>query len=170
MAASDCDEKVQPGDMVEIFRGSYQHWALYVGHGAVVHLAPPSECAGAGPGSKMSIFADRALVKREELWEVVGKDRYRVNNHLDHKYKPRLSDDVVREALALVGQMLSYCIISANCEHFVTNLRYGKPESRQVRQAGEAILLTGVTMSAVGLAVAALLGLISSKDKDGHKH
>ena len=30
----------QPGDLIEIFRGFYSHWAVYVGGGYVVHLAP----------------------------------------------------------------------------------------------------------------------------------
>ncbi|XP_054647045.1 phospholipase A and acyltransferase 3-like [Dunckerocampus dactyliophorus] len=162
------DEKPKPGDLIEIFRNSYQHWALCVGDGYVVHLSPPSERPGAGPSSMMSVFADRALVKREELWEVVGNDRFRVNNHLDHKYEPHPVHVIVREALALVGKMLCYCIISANCEHFVTNLRYGKPQSRQVRQAGEALLMTGTIIGLVGLATVALFG--SSKNKDRNKH
>lgn len=37
------EEKPQPGDLIEIFRGTYQHWAIYVGDGFVIHLAPPCE-------------------------------------------------------------------------------------------------------------------------------
>lgn len=40
---SKYDEKPEPGDLIEIFRGSYQHWAVYIGDGFVVHLAPPCE-------------------------------------------------------------------------------------------------------------------------------
>lgn len=35
-----------PGDLIEIFRPLYRHWAVYVGDGFVVHLAPPSKDAG----------------------------------------------------------------------------------------------------------------------------
>ena len=44
----------QPGDLIEIFRPFYRHWAVYIGNGYVVHLAPPSKgtqglhCAEAG--------------------------------------------------------------------------------------------------------------------------
>lgn len=31
------------GDLIEIFRPFYRHWAIYVGDGYVVHLAPPSK-------------------------------------------------------------------------------------------------------------------------------
>ncbi|KAL2805737.1 phospholipase A and acyltransferase 2, partial [Daubentonia madagascariensis] len=29
------------GDLIEISRFGYEHWAIYVGDGYVVHLAPP---------------------------------------------------------------------------------------------------------------------------------
>lgn len=35
--------KPRPGDLIEIFRFGYEHWAIYVGDGYVVHLAPPSK-------------------------------------------------------------------------------------------------------------------------------
>lgn len=37
------EKKPQPGDLIEIFRGTYQHWAIYVGDGFIIHLAPPCE-------------------------------------------------------------------------------------------------------------------------------
>ncbi|XP_061900195.1 phospholipase A and acyltransferase 3-like [Entelurus aequoreus] len=164
--ATHHEVKPKPGDLIEIFRPGYQHWALYVGDGFVVHLTPPSECAGAGPSSMMSILADRGLVKMEELWTVVGNDRYRVNNILDGKYQPRPVYVIVEEARRLVGQIVSYCLISRNCEHFVTNLRYGKPESRQVRQAAETAAWTGLGMA---LAAVALFGPTGDKNKNKHK-
>jgi len=38
-----CDLKLKAGDLIEIFRKAYSHWALYVGNGYVIHLTPPSE-------------------------------------------------------------------------------------------------------------------------------
>lgn len=46
MATSDPDtySEPQPGDLIEIFRPAYQHWALYLGDGYIVNLTPIGEC------------------------------------------------------------------------------------------------------------------------------
>uniref|UniRef100_A0A3Q2X0W9 HRAS-like suppressor 3 n=1 Tax=Haplochromis burtoni TaxID=8153 RepID=A0A3Q2X0W9_HAPBU len=126
------DEKPEPGDLIEIFRGSYQHWAVYIGDGFVVHLAPPSEVPDAGSSSVMSVITEKALVKKDGLWDVVGTDEWKISNSLDKKYEPHSPGVIVREARMLVGQVLPYCVVRRNCEHFVNELRYGKAESRQV--------------------------------------
>lgn len=91
-----------------------------------------AEHAHAGASSMMSVLCDKALVKKEELWYVVGDDEYKVNNLLDDKYEPRPVRAIVREAYSLLGRELPYCVLRSNCEHFATELRYGKAESRQV--------------------------------------
>uniref|UniRef100_A0A1A7Y751 HRAS-like suppressor family, member 5 n=1 Tax=Iconisemion striatum TaxID=60296 RepID=A0A1A7Y751_9TELE len=169
MAPTLYDEKPEPGDLIEIFRGTYQHWAVYVGDGFVVHLAPPSEVPGARSNSMMSVLSEKAIVKREELWDVVGTDQWIINNSLDEKYKPRPVHVIVREACALVGQELSYCVFRGNCEHFVTELRYDKAESRQVQKAGEAVMMAGVA-AAVGLGVFALAGALFGGSKKENKN
>lgn len=80
----------------------------------------------------MSVLYDKAMVKKEQLWDVAGSDKYTINNLLDEKYEPRPIHVIIREAHSLLGQELPYCVFRGNCEHFVTELRYGKAESRQV--------------------------------------
>ncbi|KAL7863008.1 hypothetical protein SRHO_G00119920 [Serrasalmus rhombeus] len=150
MAPGQFDEKPEPGDLIEIFRGTYQHWAIYIGEGYIIHLAPPSEHAQAGAYSMMSVLCDKAMVKKEQLWDVVGNDEYAINNLMDKKYEPRPVRVILRDAHGLLGQELPYCVFSGNCEHFVTELRYGKPESRQVRKAVEV---------GVGMGIAAMIGV-----------
>uniref|UniRef100_A0A8C5AFT0 LRAT domain-containing protein n=1 Tax=Gadus morhua TaxID=8049 RepID=A0A8C5AFT0_GADMO len=115
--------KPQPGDLIEIFRGSYQHWAVYIGDG----LNP-----GAGAYSMMSIVCDRARVTWAGFWDVVGTDEWRTNNILDDQCEPRSADLVVQEARRLVGTELPYSVFTSNCKHFATDLRYGKAQSRQL--------------------------------------
>ncbi|XP_073342666.1 phospholipase A and acyltransferase 3-like [Pagrus major] len=131
MFKSKSDEKPKPGDLIEIFRGLYEHWAVYIGDGLVVHIAPPSEVAGAGANCVMSVAAQRAMVKKEKLRDVVGTDKWKVNKDLDEKYEPHPTDTIVKEALELVGTEQPYDIMTQNCEHFAKELRYGKAESWQ---------------------------------------
>ncbi|XP_077075133.1 phospholipase A and acyltransferase 3-like [Siphateles boraxobius] len=166
MASTKYDKKPEPGDLIEIFRSGYQHWAIYVGDGYVIHLAPPSEFAQAGAYSVKSLLSDRAIVKKEELYEVLGNDKYNVNNLLDGKYKPRPIQDVLRDAQRLLGMKLPYDIVTNNCEHFVTELRYGKPESRQVQKA---MVIAGAAVAGTGFIAASfavIKAFFGSKDTE----
>uniref|UniRef100_H3DHB6 Retinoic acid receptor responder 3-like n=1 Tax=Tetraodon nigroviridis TaxID=99883 RepID=H3DHB6_TETNG len=166
MAPVRYDKKPEVGDLIDINRGSYHHWAVYVGDGCVVHLAPPCEAPGGQSASVMSVLTDRALVKKEELWVVVGNDKWKINNILDDKYEPRPGHIIAKEACALVGQEWPYCVIRGNCEHFVTELRYGKAESRQVRQ----VLTAGVGAAVAVVAAAALAGLLFGGSRKENKN
>ncbi|KAI5105336.1 retinoic acid receptor responder protein 3, partial [Silurus meridionalis] len=150
--------KPQLGDLIEIYRGTYQHWGIYVGNGYIIHLAPPSEHAQAGAYSMMSVLCDKALVKKELLEVVAGDDKYIINNLLDDEYEPRPVYDILQEAKSLLGEQQNYCVFRDNCEHFVTNLRYGKPESRQVRRA----VNIGIGLGVATLVVAGAAAFISS--------
>ncbi|KAK4316630.1 hypothetical protein Pmani_012230 [Petrolisthes manimaculis] len=121
-----------PGDLIEVKRPVYQHWALYVGDGYVIHLAPDCEVAGAGIGSLGSITCDQAKIQKVALKVVVGGDLYRVNNQLDDKYEPLPVGMIIYAAEHQVGRTIPYDLITNNCEHWVNNMRYGVPESRQI--------------------------------------
>lgn len=150
----------KPGDLIEIFRPIYRHWAVYVGDGYVIHLAPPSEIAGAGAASIMSALTDKAIVKKELLCDVAGKDKYQVNNKHDGEYTPLPAYKIVKRAEELVGQEVLYKLTSENCEHFVNELRYGVSRSDQVT---DAIKVAGIT--GVGLAALGLIGIMYSRNK-----
>lgn len=91
------------------------------------------EVAGAGAASIMSTLTEKAIVKKELLCDVVGRDKYQVNNKHDDKYSPLPPSKIVQRAEELVGQELPYSLPCENCEHFVNELRYGVPRSDQVR-------------------------------------
>ncbi|XP_078479594.1 phospholipase A and acyltransferase 1-like [Lampetra planeri] len=98
----------------------------------------------------MSVATSKARVKLELLKEVVGQSTFQVNNKGRRRALP--IDEILRKARALVGEMLDYDVLSCNCEHFVTALRFGEARSDQVRQG----------MWAAGGTVVAVLGTLSA--------
>ncbi|XP_066107906.1 uncharacterized protein [Saccopteryx bilineata] len=121
--ASSFYKKPEPGDLIEISRIHYSHWAIYVGYGYVVHLTPPRK----SPGTSRST----GRVKRELLTDVVQGCSYWLNNHLDHLYKAQPVHRMVRSTKKMIGEVQENGVLSRNCEQLVTDLRYGKAESRQ---------------------------------------
>ncbi|XP_059566320.1 uncharacterized protein LOC132241508 isoform X2 [Myotis daubentonii] len=93
------------------------------------------ETAGAASASLRSVLTDKAIVKKELLYFVAGKDKYRVNNKHDQKYSPLPPNEIVRRAEEKVGREILYNVTRDNCEHFVNELRYGVSRSDQVTEA-----------------------------------
>uniref|UniRef100_A0A250XVG3 HRAS-like suppressor 2 n=1 Tax=Castor canadensis TaxID=51338 RepID=A0A250XVG3_CASCN len=143
----------KPGDLIEISRIGYAHWAIYVGNGYVVHLTSLSkgEIAGIGTDSIMSALTDTAIVKKELLSVVAGRDQYRVNNKHDDKYLPLPATKIVQRAKEKVGQVVHYSLTSKNCEHFVNEMRYGIPISDQVTEATMKAVVTAGVLATLGL-------------------
>ncbi|KAK4320383.1 hypothetical protein Pmani_008734 [Petrolisthes manimaculis] len=166
MASHRGEVQPSPGDLIEVYRSGYQHWALYVGNGHVIHLAPPCEVAGAGIGSLGSITCDGATIQKVELKAVVGGDSYRVNNQLDDKYEPLPVGNFIRAAELQVGRTIPYHLFTNNCEHWVNNMRYGVPESRQIRNLVLAGVGAGVRAAAGPLALPGLIHMLTGTSKN----
>ncbi|KAG8581503.1 hypothetical protein GDO81_007694 [Engystomops pustulosus] len=167
MASSDRNSEVvpndlQPGDLIEIFRPAYQHWALYLGDGYVINVAPMEENTVASFSSAKSVFSRKALVKMQLLKDVVGSDTYKVNNKYDDKYTPLPAEEIIQRAEILIGQEICYDLLGNNCEHFVTLLRYGEGVSDQANRAISAI---GFVTAAAG--AFSLLGIFQNKSRQG---
>ncbi|XP_060260669.1 phospholipase A and acyltransferase 1 isoform X6 [Ovis aries] len=136
MAFNDCFSlsypgNPQPGDLIEVFRPCYQHWALYLGDGYVINIAPLEDGISTSFTSAKSVFSRKALVKMQLLKDVVGKDIYRINNKYDDTYPPLPVEEVIQRSEFVIGQEVEYDILVNNCEHFVTLLRYGEGVSEQ---------------------------------------
>uniref|UniRef100_A0A3B4H1L3 LRAT domain-containing protein n=1 Tax=Pundamilia nyererei TaxID=303518 RepID=A0A3B4H1L3_9CICH len=123
------DKKPQPGDLIEISRGLYAHWAVYVGDDFVVHFGVPEK------NLMGLVYKLSGRVMKEKLESVAGKDKWQVKNSLDGKYKPRLAKEIVKDALASVGKARKYNLKESNCEHFANEMRYGVAVSQQVATA-----------------------------------
>ncbi|KAK5917110.1 hypothetical protein CgunFtcFv8_012028 [Champsocephalus gunnari] len=134
MAPTLFDQGPKPGDLIKIFRGTYEHWAVYIGGNEVVHLIPPSG-DDSNPFNSLMVLLDSNKAER---------------------------DIIVREACRMVGQELPYSLTSHNCEHFVTELRYGISQSRQVNRAAA---IGGAAVVGVGILAAGAI-LLSALFKD----
>ncbi|XP_055522112.1 uncharacterized protein LOC129716264 [Leucoraja erinacea] len=122
--------KPKPGDLIEIRRGLFTHWALYIGHGDVVHLN--FDGVSGDTSTRFSRSEGIGVIEREPLDEVVGNDSWKVNNGSDGMWNPLPVDKIIKKAKEMIGYRVRYNVLSANCEHFVNSLRYGKGVSFQV--------------------------------------
>ncbi|NXB46654.1 HRSL1 enzyme, partial [Leucopsar rothschildi] len=122
----------KPGDLIEIKRGHYDHWALYVGDGYVIHVTPVDFATPSLSFGASSAFSTKAWVKKELLKEVVKDAKWRVNSKHDRSYTPLPVEEIIRRAERWIDKEVPYDVIYRNCEHFVTMLRYGVAVSGQV--------------------------------------
>ncbi|XP_051251930.1 phospholipase A and acyltransferase 4-like [Dicentrarchus labrax] len=169
MAPTLFENSAKPGDLIQISRGTYEHWAVYIGGNEVVHLIPPcADDSDTFSNMLMLLDSNTAQVRRQKIWEVVGSHEFKINNLLDGECQPRERHIIVREACSMVGRELPYSLTTHNCEHFVTELRYGKPESQQVQTAA---VIGGVAAAGVGIvALGATLFALLKDDNKKRRH
>ncbi|NXK70529.1 HRSL1 enzyme, partial [Sylvietta virens] len=122
----------QPGDLISFYRPLYQHWALYVGDGYVINVTPVDEGAPSLSVSTTSVFTRKAKVKKQLLKEVAGKDKWRVNNKYERSRTPLPVKEIIWISKEWIDREVPYDVLGSNCEHFVTELRYGEAASDQV--------------------------------------
>uniref|UniRef100_A0A673VPJ9 Phospholipase A and acyltransferase 5 n=1 Tax=Suricata suricatta TaxID=37032 RepID=A0A673VPJ9_SURSU len=132
----------RPGDLIEIFRIGYEHWAIYVEDDSpppalVSLLFPP--VLGCSASFIMSVFSSRALVKYSRLEDVLHGCSWKVNNKLDGTYLPLPVDKIIQRTKKMINKIVQYSLIDGNCEHFVNDLRYGVSRSQQVGHLGSAM-------------------------------
>ncbi|XP_071202513.1 phospholipase A and acyltransferase 4-like [Salvelinus alpinus] len=156
------------GDMIEINRGTYKHWALYIGHGDVIHVVTPdgpSRVAFCSVSSSSGSLSCKGTITIEMLKDVAAGNTYKINNYLDDEFKPRPTDVIMGEVDKMRGRTIKYGLLGNNCEHFVTFLRYGKSKSQQADDFMKDLLtgtagLLGV-LAAVTVSTAAAASTLS---------
>ncbi|XP_053179733.1 phospholipase A and acyltransferase 3-like [Scomber japonicus] len=129
------NKEPDPGDLIDISRGLYHHWAVYVGDGYIVHMLAPEGFRS-------------AQVKKEKLQDVVNGHKWCVNNFFDDNREPRPVHEIVEEALSWVGKDVEYSLSDWNCEHFANKCRYGIAKSVQVMMS--KLVLPGAVKVADG--------------------
>ncbi|XP_045061722.1 phospholipase A and acyltransferase 2 isoform X2 [Coregonus clupeaformis] len=72
------------GDMIEITRDGFKHWALYIGNGEVIHLVTPdAPLRVAFCSVSSSSFSCKGTITIETLKDVAAGKNYSINNYLD---------------------------------------------------------------------------------------
>lgn len=138
-------EDANDGDLLEINRGLYNHWAVYIGGHEVVHLTGLNRRKNQNDtrGNFFTISGikyDTAAVSRESFWNVVLGSRVRVNNETCRGCPVRSDRDIVATALEFTKQTKAeYHVLRNNCEHFATYCRYQRAFSRQSEAAISAL-------------------------------
>ncbi|XP_071202837.1 phospholipase A and acyltransferase 4-like [Salvelinus alpinus] len=149
------------GDMIKINRGTYNHWALYIGNGEVIHVVTTD---GSGVLSAFSSsspsLSSKGMIIIDTLKDVAAGNPYTINNYLDDEFKPRPTDVIMKEVDKMRGRTIKYGLLGNNCEHFVTFLRYGKSKSQHADDfmkdllAGQLGLLAVLAAAVVSTAAA----------------
>ncbi|NWU79635.1 HRSL1 enzyme, partial [Onychorhynchus coronatus] len=122
----------KPGDLIEIKRLLYQHWALYLGDGYVIHVTSEDEGIPRLSADAVAILTRKAKVKKQLLKDVVGTDDWRVNNKYDCSRTPLPVKEIIKRAESYIDMEVTYDVFSKNHERLVTKLRYGEGDSDQV--------------------------------------
>ncbi|NWH31189.1 HRSL1 enzyme, partial [Chloropsis hardwickii] len=129
---TDDEDCPKPGDLIEINRGPYEHWALYAGDGYVIHVTTMDGNSPPLSAGSVTLLTSTAVVKKQLLTEVAGNHPWCVNNKYDCLRIPFPMEEIVRRAGRWIGKKVLYGVFLKNCEHFVTMLRYGEGVSEQV--------------------------------------
>lgn len=122
-----CDNfEGEVGDVIEIDRTLYSHWAVYIGDGKVIHVC--------GQNTKNTANSEAQIVE-DTLQNVAGASLVRVNN----KEVPALQRNltalhpklVVENAKQCLQQKVTHNVMSVMAEQFVTACKYGSGWSDQ---------------------------------------
>ena len=128
-------DNLRPGDMIQvkgnfIVQWFYSHFAVFIGNGAIVHVA------SSGNSYYGKTVVERALMVDEFKGKLVRK-----NNHLDNTdgFHIKPLPQIVRTAREQVGEPWDYNLSTNNCEHFATWCRYGRKISLQAFGIGDVV-------------------------------
>lgn len=102
-------------------------------HLPVIRSVAPGESRSIGPFKMPMFLSGRAEVTKEPLQKAAAGCSYKVNNHLDHKYRPRPVHEIITSAKEMIGNPKTYLVLRENSERFVADLRYGWPRRELVR-------------------------------------
>jgi hypothetical protein len=121
------------GDLIEIKRDIYSHWAVYVGDGDIIHLVD---------------FEGKAKIACEKIKQIYKGCLCRVNNLVEAAQRrqlvPKSVDDIVSIAYNYLRHVSDYHLTDNNCEHFATFCRFGVRFSEQALAAENKLIIKNI--------------------------
>ncbi|KAG4077650.1 hypothetical protein HA402_012961 [Bradysia odoriphaga] len=131
---------LEPGDLIEINRGLYSHWVMFVnkcksGMHWCFHAVATDDNAWSG-----SMMSSEAIIRKDRLEDIMeGNDSARINNKIDEAKRKecvhRPVNVVITNLERQKDKTVRYSLVELNCEHYVTIWKYGAGWSRQVENA-----------------------------------
>ncbi|XP_012885201.1 PREDICTED: lecithin retinol acyltransferase [Dipodomys ordii] len=156
------------GDVLEVPRTNFTHYGIYLGDNRVAHLMPDILLAlTKDEGRTRQVVSNKRLILgvigkvasvRVDTVEDFAYGADILVNHLDKSLRKKalLNEEVALRAEAQLG-FTPYSLLWNNCEHFVTNCRYGTRLSPQADQFCEVVKI--IIRSQRSVFLSALLGL-----------
>ena len=145
------EEFVRVGDVIGVSRGAYEHYAIYIGDGQVIHYegdfsdfkgrisirkAPFSDFLKRNKSYFVVSFEGKYPVKIQSTTKFIANGYYECKNtRINKVFSP---EETVQRALNRVGET-RYNLISNNCEHFAMWCKTGVSESMQVNKVARRI-------------------------------
>ncbi|XP_034413586.1 lecithin retinol acyltransferase-like [Cyclopterus lumpus] len=158
------------GDLLEVPRTLFTHFGIYLGDDRVAHLIPDVLPALTADGRQiqemvtnarllLGVLSKRASVRVDSVEDFAYAAGILLNamDRAVHR-SPLPGEEVARRAERLVGSV-SYSLLWNNCEHFVTDCRYGTAQSLQTDKFCE--WLKSLIRDQRSVVLTALLGLVS---------
>ncbi|KAL7851494.1 hypothetical protein AOLI_G00218500 [Acnodon oligacanthus] len=134
----------QFGDLIEFsYPIGFSHWGVYEGEGHIVHFAVEDEnelqrrfrvhvLQRVFPSSG-NILLGHTKVRREHITQVpLPKGAHiKISNNCHHS-PASTATDMRRRMYGLLDEVLDYNLLTHNCEHFATFVRYGVAMCNQI--------------------------------------
>ena len=139
----------EPGDIIGVDRGIYQHYGIYAGDDCVIHYTAAKSDLDAKNATVQETSLERFLRDETEFFILENDDwspadvEGAAQDESEEKEDPETSgedittcygpSETVERARSRIGER-KYNLLTNNCEHFVVWCKTGVSDSSQVRQ------------------------------------
>jgi tRNA G46 methylase TrmB len=121
-------DELKVGDIIYFVRPIWYHYALYIGNNKVIHM------------DNRSLFKKyNSIVAIQDIYKVKGIPYIKK----DYNRKRLVLKDTFKKAFDKLGEKGTYNLVTNNCEHYITEICFGKRFSLQ-SQAFYTIIICSI--------------------------